>query len=65
VKPVSAAKAHKAAKACGMTAEQWQQARGQASDAQSRGRRAPKTKVDLDTWGDCEGQQDLFSTEGN
>lgn len=55
-----------AAERCGMTIEQWQQARTQTSAARGRGRRPTGTagaETKLAAWGDVEGQEALFGAE--
>jgi hypothetical protein len=51
------------ARGCGLTADQWTKAKGQASSARSRGRRpAERAQVKLETWGQVDGQESLFDT---
>jgi hypothetical protein len=57
-------KAQKAAEACGMSVEEWTQARQQATSSRTRGRRPAGTAgadAKLATWGPVEDQMGLFA----
>jgi hypothetical protein len=57
-------KMEKKAEECGMPLDRWLNAKGQAREAQTRGRRPqgmPSTEKKLDSWGSVKGQGDLFA----